>query len=402
MRYAPSKTRADIQSIALALEHSTRSLCHIIISIECIHSKILLARHLYQDISALSELRSRLGELGVQAESVAPLDPVWVAAFGELGKRGDPNRAIVFLYEEIKSRLCGEVERCRAVLHSLWDEPTVRILNRVYACIRAQIDEGSKILVERRSQIEVQKERSASGESAPCARLQMPDQPGRSQFFSIVPVVPRPPLDTPPMTLTAALLHHLLMSTEVPTIEHCAALIFDDGPRMPWRFTEDMARQCWDEARHAEACLTRLSELGHNLGDFPIELMLWKMTNGQPLPLRLAIHQRIGEWLGLDAALWWSDRLEREGDTITADMLRFVAQDEHLHVAFGNRWIRTLLSGDKAVEDVHRQAEAIRLKHGAGINIDAPFPIHVDICSEVGFSAREVDCLAKERSYGNG
>jgi uncharacterized ferritin-like protein (DUF455 family) len=197
--------------------------------------------------------------------------------------------------------------------------------------------------------------------------------------------------------LKAALFHHLLMSTEIPTIEHCAALLWEHRGMMPHAFERDMARQMWDEARHAQACLDRLRDLGHAPGDFPIDLMLWRMTRGRSLSLRLVLHQRIGEWLGLDAAVWWSERFEAEGDPVSAALLRFVARDEHLHVAFGNKWLRAIENSDAAVDRIQLEAEAIRENVGAGVNRSTPFPLNIRSCQETGFTAAEVARLLKER-----
>ena len=57
--------------------------------------------------------------------------------------------------------------------------------------------------------------------------------------------------------------------------ELCAAELMarnsHEHPDMPWDFHVDMARQCWDEIRHAEI-LDRLmaTELGCHWGDYPV------------------------------------------------------------------------------------------------------------------------------------
>src|SRR5262249_34002615 len=133
--------------------------------------------------------------------------------------------------------------------------------------------------------------------------------------------------------------HFLLMSTEIPTIEHCARLIIQRGD-LPWAFVQDMARQCWDEGRHAKACIQHIIASGYNVGDFPVELNLWRAPSDQPLPLARAVHQRIGERIGVDAAVWASMNAAASGASDTARTFDFIYRDEVLHVRFGNYWLR--------------------------------------------------------------
>ena len=106
--------------------------------------------------------------------------------------------------------------------------------------------------------------------------------------------------------------HALLMATEIPTIEACADLILTFG-EMPWQFVTDMARQIWDESRHASIMQARLLELGGHLGLYPIDIDLWNVCANRSLALRIAIHQCYGEWIGVDAAIFVSESLRTAG-----------------------------------------------------------------------------------------
>lgn len=157
-------------------------------------------------------------------------------------------------------------------------------------------------------------------------------------------------------------------------------------------FFEDLGTQVWDEARHAVAFHRRLRELGGTIGEFPIEINLWRLTVDRPMALRLAVHQRLGEWLGVDAALSWSGRLRDMGDEQNARILEFIMADEINHVRLGNAWIRHALPTDEEVWALHREAEGLRFDLFAGR--DAHHPVNVDLCIACGFTPAEADILA--------
>src|ERR1700691_1279245 len=46
----------------------------------------------------------------------------------------------------------------------------------------------------------------------------------------------------------------------------------------PWEFQLDMARQVWDESRHAEIFIKLLEYVGSYLGEFPESEVLWSCT----------------------------------------------------------------------------------------------------------------------------
>ncbi|MGD0679803.1 MAG: DUF455 family protein [Polyangiaceae bacterium] len=164
-----------------------------------------------------------------------------------------------------------------------------------------------------------------------------------------------------------AVLHRMLTDVEIRNVENCARLILESA-EMPWAFVVDMARQCWDEARHGLAFLRRITELGGRFGDHPISSYLWFMGSDQPTDVRLAVQQRIGEWSGVEGALWHTRQFVDAGDERTAAIWEFVAQDEIGHVAFGNKWLRHLSGNDDAaVSRIHDRALAVRRAHGKSL-----------------------------------
>ena len=217
--------------------------------------------------------------------------------------------------------------------------------------------------------------------------------PGRdSRLLRIAPSARPFEGDMSAMEVTRSFLHYNLTELELPTMEICARMILEFRD-MPWEFVTDMARQVWDEARHASAFMQRLSELGGTVGDYSHTHGLWDMTAQQPLEVQLAIHQRIGEWTGVCGALWNAERHHRIGDPITAELLEFVARDEINHVAYGNKWIRHLCQNPQALQDVLNAALSRRTAFGRTSDGPPIFPIAHWARERAGFTKSEIQAM---------
>src|SRR5581483_908837 len=57
-------------------------------------------------------------------------------------------------------------------------------------------------------------------------------------------------------------------NAEIQTLEIASACIVD-FPETPWELRLELARQCWDEARHAAVIGRLLHEIGTAKGEFP-------------------------------------------------------------------------------------------------------------------------------------
>ena len=65
---------------------------------------------------------------------------------------------------------------------------------------------------------------------------------------------------------------------ELPITLEIAALCLVDFPNAPWELRMELARQCWDEARHVQLYYRRLKELGGWKGMYPIANLDWSMV----------------------------------------------------------------------------------------------------------------------------
>jgi uncharacterized ferritin-like protein (DUF455 family) len=179
----------------------------------------------------------------------------------------------------------------------------------------------------------------------------------------------------------AQIFHDVLMDIEISAMEVCAAniLVFD---QMPSVFIIDMARQIWDEARHAEACFRRCMDLGGQTHATYSRKLWSRWTLGEDLIDKLCIEQIIQEGNALDSVAALSRDFRKYGDEISASLFDFITLDEISHAAVGNRWVLNLLEND-VVEygnRIEKMAERIhvcvpgRAPVSSGARIRAGFP----------------------------
>ena len=142
---------------------------------------------------------------------------------------------------------------------------------------------------------------------------------------------------------------HRHMSNEITSLD-IAAQCLVDFPETPWELVLELARQCWDEARHVAVLHRRLVEMGGRKGEFPISTFEWSVTCAiDNLAGRLATQNRTFEAGAMDVVGGLSDVMRQAGDPETAEVLEGILADEVQHVRFANRWIKALAEKDKRV-----------------------------------------------------
>ncbi len=139
-----------------------------------------------------------------------------------------------------------------------------------------------------------------------------------------------------------------------------------EHPEMPWQYHVDMARQCWDEVRHAVLYQKYLEEHGGRLGDYPIVPGNYAYRMSLDFPHRLYdLHLR-GEKLGMPDLIRMRDAARRAGDDSYAILNDYVHADEVPHVKNG-RWLHQLLAHDRtAYERVERETMQFRAAYEQG------------------------------------
>jgi hypothetical protein len=141
---------------------------------------------------------------------------------------------------------------------------------------------------------------------------------------------------------------HGLMDAEL-----CAAELMarnsHEHPDMPWDFHVDMARQCWDEMRHAEVHDRLMArELGCRWGDYPVGFAYFRSIYAYDLLGRLALFNGTSE----QKAMWRHSHRRKVlielGQERIARVFDYLLADEVPHVHNGKRWGTHLLGGDEA------------------------------------------------------
>jgi hypothetical protein len=139
---------------------------------------------------------------------------------------------------------------------------------------------------------------------------------------------------------------HGLMDAELSAAE-LMARNSHEHPEMPWDFHVDMARQTWDEMRHARVhSILMKTELGCAWGDYPVGFDYFRSVYAHDLLGRLALFNGTSE----QKAMWRHSHrrkvLLEQGQEIVARVFDYLLADEVPHVHNGTRWGAYLCGGD--------------------------------------------------------
>ena len=132
---------------------------------------------------------------------------------------------------------------------------------------------------------------------------------------------------------------------------------FDTGEardQAPLGLKLDMARQCWDEARHVEISIRLGEHMGSEIGEFAEQTLLYEAACNPDPVLRLTGVNRALEGLAIDVF-----KTMRDFGTVLSDPVLEFAEDwmladEVTHVKMGSDWLRRLTATDP-----QRQKEAL-------------------------------------------
>jgi hypothetical protein len=152
---------------------------------------------------------------------------------------------------------------------------------------------------------------------------------------------------------------HGLMDAELSAAE-LMARNSHEHPEMPWDFHVDMARQVWDELRHARLHdLLMRDELGCAWGDFPVGFSYFRSVYAHDLLGRLCLFNGTSE----QRAMWRHSHRRKTlvelGQQRVALVFDYLLADEVPHVHNGVRWGSHLLGGsEQAYRDKVRELRA--------------------------------------------
>lgn len=142
---------------------------------------------------------------------------------------------------------------------------------------------------------------------------------------------------------------HKHMHNEMQNLEIVAQSLADFRDE-PWDLRLQLARQCWDESRHAKLFYRRLREMGGYKGEFPVMNYEWGVTGMMDtLPARLALQNRTFEGGEMDLLAELVRRWREAKDDRTSELLDGILADEIQHVRYANQWLKRLASKNPRV-----------------------------------------------------
>jgi uncharacterized ferritin-like protein (DUF455 family) len=152
---------------------------------------------------------------------------------------------------------------------------------------------------------------------------------------------------------------HGIFVGEIQALEGAGRTTFDyESPgEVPLELKLDMARQCWDEARHCEISVKLSGWMGTELGEFSESAFLYEAACNPDPVLRLTGVNRALEGLAIDVFTTMKDFGDIAGDPVLEFCEDWMLADEVTHVKMGSDWLRRLTADDPA-----RRANALEFQ----------------------------------------
>ncbi|HZR82308.1 MAG TPA: DUF455 family protein [Candidatus Binatia bacterium] len=210
--------------------------------------------------------------------------------------------------------------------------------------------------------------------------------------------------DAPGIETRLVMRMHGIFLGELQALEGAGRSLWD-FPDAPWEFKMNMARQCWDEARHVQIYEKLLERLEGKIGMFPESTFLFECCCHDDPAMRVAGVNRGLEGLACDVFRDMIRYAEKTGDDVMKQAVDYVLADELTHVRFGSEWVRAFTAGDperyERVQDFRRQVDKQFSFGGSRSDRgDAAIPIARDDRKEAGFTEDELDELAQLSAGG--
>ena len=145
-----------------------------------------------------------------------------------------------------------------------------------------------------------------------------------------------------------ALMHGIFVG-EIQALEGAGRTCwdFEVGEDVPLELKLDMARQCWDEARHCEISVSLAEHMGTELGEFAENGLLYEAACNPDPVLRLTGVNRALEGLAIDVFNTMKEFGNMAGDPVLEFCEDWMLADEVTHVKMGSDWLRRLTENDK-------------------------------------------------------
>jgi hypothetical protein len=329
--------------------------------------KYRLGDHLHDDARAVSRVKRRLYELRHPSEYPGAPGAELEAVLDRLAGATGPGEHLALVYGEAKPALLRAMRTHLEALDPVSDEPSLRLLTKVVDRQERQLEEiGDRASDGRRREPGPMRIKDLGslaielkGEPRSLSVMARLEEPARDSFVEVTPegdpflarelYVNDPELNHVPVEPEEQRhFFHGLMDAEL-----CAAELMarnsHEHPEMPWDFHVDMARQTWDEVRHARLHYVLMpTELGCEWGDFAVGFSYFRSVYAHGLLGRLALFNSTSE----QKAMWRHSRRRKvlvdRGQEKVARVFDYLLADEVPHVHNGTRWGAYLCGGDEA------------------------------------------------------
>jgi uncharacterized ferritin-like protein (DUF455 family) len=190
---------------------------------------------------------------------------------------------------------------------------------------------------------------------------------------------------------------HGVFVGELQALEAAGRTLWD-FPDAPWDFKMNMARQCWDEARHVQIFEKLMDHVGGEIGAFPENTFLFETSCHDDPVLRVTGVNRCLEGLACDVFRSLVDYGRQVHDDVLGQAADFVLADELTHVRFGSDWSREFTRDDperaQRAKDFQRETERAFSFGGRSIAREERL--------EAGFTEEELDEIEELASSRGG
>ncbi|HMC05400.1 MAG TPA: DUF455 family protein [Actinomycetota bacterium] len=208
--------------------------------------------------------------------------------------------------------------------------------------------------------------------------------------------------DDPDAPDGARSLMHGIFVGEIQALEGAGRTVWDfDDTEAPFALKLDMARQCWDEARHTEISVKLGEWMGTRIGEFAETTFLYEASCNPDPVLRLTGVNRALEGLAIDVFNTMREFGEACGDPVLTFCEDWMLADEVTHVKMGSDWLRRLTEHDperreRALEFQRVVDKLFSFRGFRGEGDDSPIQLARQFRRMAGFGDAEIDTIASD------
>ena len=194
---------------------------------------------------------------------------------------------------------------------------------------------------------------------------------------------------------------HGIFVGEIQALEGAGRTCWDfTNDEAPFALKLDMARQCWDEARHVEISVKLADWMGSEIGQYAENTVLFEAACSTDPVLRLAGVNRALEGLAIDVFTTMKEFGETAGDPFLEFCEDWMLADEVTHVKMGSDWLRRVTEGDpeRRAKALEFQGVVDKLFSYGGTRSDSqesPIGLARRFRELAGFTGEEIDDIAE-------